>query len=625
VTIILYTVFGIFTSAFDRVSTAATRGKETTMQLATLDSPFVNWEKWIADGEKDEPPIECRLAVPISEEAAFSFIDFLEQHFYCDAEHLGWDMRRLHGGPDGAGWDMFATLVPIGGSPDECYVPAPDGGKIYDSRAYCDRLWKSFDRDRVATDCLVIDGMDEAVHNGWEAPADIAAAIETLRDMQSARAAERKAAEKAEEAAHEQIEMRNAAEDEWLAFGGSATGEQIDAWKEKYKRLMIGFERNLAPVTVLPFRPAPSVAPRPQATPLSLTFFDECRDRAPKHWIFKGVFAKGENSSIFGAPGTLKSAFLTDVAIHAAAGKDWRGFKSKEKCGVVYFAFERADQVRRRLAAYATRDGSKDLPIAVAGNIVDMLNPGCVDIVVATIRAAEARFGIPVGFISFDTWSKGIAAGGGDEDKARDQNIIAANLRRIHEQVSVHIAGVGHSGKDETRGERGSNARQGDVDLQIHISGDTIKTATVIKANDQPEGPLTSYAGEVVALGTDEDGDAITAFIVSARTFAAVPKASKRNPRHDLAMGALHRAVEAHGQELPAPAGLSGRAVAIDRWRDELFECGFIGHDAANPRADFKRVKEALVGAQRITIRNEYVWPVGAPPPAPPSFPSNGQ
>jgi hypothetical protein len=616
-----------------------------------------------------------RLAAPLSLDALRDLIEWWEGDYEPGMSPplcLGWDIHRQW--PNAEGFEVWRDLM-------HCYEPPflvsellpGDMRKPETVERYEEKLieqWARYAaRDQHWTDALIVDVMHSARGRGWLIAGPAIEATEAILDDLARRSgakraaveADRKAASLRWDARHDrfikldedgyydwldagcpdgrkrrfkrwqaqklreaqrgakQNEMRIAAENEWLAFGGSATAAEVDAWNFKYSDL-ICFQRILEPVTVIPFR-APA-APAPQATPpLSLTFFNECLDRAPKHWIFKGVFAKGENSSIFGAPGTLKSGFLADAAVHAAAGKDWRGFKSKGKCGVVYFAFERADQVRRRLAAYAIRDGFKDLPIAVAGNIVDMLNPGCVDIVVATIRAAEVRFGIRVGFICFDTWSKGIAAGGGDEDKARDQNVIAANLRRIHEQVSVHIAGVGHSGKDETRGERGSNARQGDVDLQIHISGDAIKTATVIKANDQPEGPLTSYAGEVVALGTDEDGDAITAFIVSARAFAFIPKATKRNPRPDMAMAALHRAVEAHGQELPAPVGVGGRAVAIDRWRDELFECGFIGHDSANPRADFKRVKEALVGNKRITIRNEYVWPVGAPPPAPPSFP----
>jgi hypothetical protein len=146
------------------------------MQLATIDSPeFVDWEKYIADADRDEPPIECRLAVPISEEGAYSFVDFEADDFYQDPEHLGWDFRRLHGGPDGAGWDMFATLF------------ATSGGRRLNPEGHSDRLWESFDRPRAESDLLLIEAMDEAIRYGWEAPTDIAAEIEKLRDIQAAR------------------------------------------------------------------------------------------------------------------------------------------------------------------------------------------------------------------------------------------------------------------------------------------------------------------------------------------------------------------------------------------------------------------------------------------------------
>ena len=49
------------------------------------------------------------------------------------------------------------------------------------------------------------------------------------------------------------------------------------------------------------------------------------------------------------------------------------------------------------------------------------LHRSCVDAIIATISEAEQRFGSEVGLAIFDTYSKGIAAGGGDEDKAKDQ------------------------------------------------------------------------------------------------------------------------------------------------------------------------------------------------------------
>lgn len=343
----------------------------------------------------------------------------------------------------------------------------------------------------------------------------------------------------------------------------------------------------------------PAVATASRQFSLPLTFFDQCTSPKPKRWLIKGVLAEGENSSIFGPPGSLKSALLTDLGVHLASGRDWRGFKIKERRGVVFFAFERADQMRRRLAAYAKRDQVQNAPIAIASDMLDMLNPGCVDVIAATVREAERNFGLPVGLIVFDTLNKALAAGGGDENSARDQNLLAANLRRVHAELGrVHVVGIGHSGKDPTRGERGSNARQGDVDLEIQISGDEIKTATVTKANDAPEGPLTAFRGEVVNLGEDEDGDPISAFILSAAACPSAPKIAKLSDKAALALEALRRAINDHGEN---------GAVSVEAWRDELFASGVLDRDAGNPRSAFKRLRDSLVRANRISERDGII------------------
>ena len=177
------------------------------------------------------------------------------------------------------------------------------------------------------------------------------------------------------------------------------------------------------------------------------------------------------------------------------------------------------------------------------------MHPNCVELILATIRAAEKRFGIRVGYIVIDTFAKGIAAGGGDEDKARDQNKCLTNLRRLHERAELHVAIVGHTGKDETKGSRGSNAHPADADLQVQIFGDEIKIARVIKGNDQPEGELTTFKLESAELGVDEDGDAITTAILSDELpdGQALKPARKLSPKYELAMRNLTDLVAAQG------------------------------------------------------------------------------
>lgn len=329
-------------------------------------------------------------------------------------------------------------------------------------------------------------------------------------------------------------------------------------------------------------------------TALPLKFFDECTNEPVKPWLIKGVLALDEDSSWYGPAGGLKSSLLTDIAVHGAAGRDWRGFKTKRKFGTVYFALERAGLQRRRLAAYSKRDGHARLPIAVVDQIVDLTDEAIVQVVIATIKAAQERFGVPVGFAIFDTYAKAVAAGGGDEDKAQHVNLVAANLKRIHDQLGqpIHLATIGHTGKDETKGERGSSAKTGHIDLGVQISGDKIKTATITKANDQPEGVMTSFMGEEVTIGEDEDGDALTAFIVSRMAVQATPEAASRLSDNQVnALDTLRAAIKEHGQK---------GAVAVGTWKEELFRRGVLDRDAPNPREPFRRLKGSLIKTGRI-------------------------
>ena len=180
----------------------------------------------------------------------------------------------------------------------------------------------------------------------------------------------------------------------------------------------------------------PDIEPLKTAASLKLTYFDECGAFAQKQHILKGIIARGETSAWVGPPGVGKSALVAEIGVHCASRRDWRGHRAKVVCGVVGFALERADLFKRRLEAYRQRDGLAGLPIAVADAVIDLLNPACIEIIVGTVRAAEQQFGCDVGLIIIDTYAKGIAANGGDEDKARDQNRAAANLRTVHARNS---------------------------------------------------------------------------------------------------------------------------------------------------------------------------------------------
>jgi len=121
------------------------------------------------------------------------------------------------------------------------------------------------------------------------------------------------------------------------------------------------------------------------------------------------------------------------------------------------------------LLAHGSRQSLNDLPIVVSNATIDLTKPDAFKMVVDTIRAANSCFGMETGLVIIDTFAKLIAAGGGDENSAKYQGAVFANVQRMKLNADVHVALVGHTGKDETRGARGSNAILGDVDVMATI------------------------------------------------------------------------------------------------------------------------------------------------------------
>jgi len=108
-----------------------------------------------------------------------------------------------------------------------------------------------------------------------------------------------------------------------------------------------------------------------------LVTFDEMEaDPSAKQWLIKGILARGETSAWIAPPGAMKSALLAQAAICVGAGLDWHGHRNKGAAGVVYFAIERADLVKRRLRAHRQRLGLKGTPICVSSDTIDLTPPG---------------------------------------------------------------------------------------------------------------------------------------------------------------------------------------------------------------------------------------------------------
>jgi hypothetical protein len=349
---------------------------------------------------------------------------------------------------------------------------------------------------------------------------------------------------------------------------------------------------------------------------LRVKSFAELARVQPKSWLIKGVIALNEDSTWFGKDGEGKSTFVDELAIHIGSGRNWRGFEfvreeiepdenvnEEEYRGVLIFATERADLHERRLEAYKKRDNlPENLPIGVIDDAVNLCDPDCIVIVSDTIYEFEREHNCKVGLIIIDSWSK--ALGGCDENMSATQNFACMNLKKIRQRhfSQFHILTVGHSGKEGSKGERGSGAKRAHVDMAVLIDGGV---ASIVKGNDVATGELTRFEPEeftviVPAYHTIPEGSFTVSILAPYRPDQEGTEARAEDFRPIGRKGEALAALEA----LIARSGQNG-FVPLDHWKDELRRVGWIKPGDKNDRVTFKRIQDGL--SQHLIFQGDFV------------------
>lgn len=250
--------------------------------------------------------------------------------------------------------------------------------------------------------------------------------------------------------------------------------------------------------------------------------WEESNHLEPPVFIIKGVLPEAALAVIYGAPGSGKSFFALDLACAVAGGIAWRGHKVKQGA-VVYIAAEDAPGIRTRIKAYTQEHkiapGTMPLgTIDAAPNFMDGQN-------IKKVERAVRNFGA-VSLIFVDTWSRVIA--GFDENSAADITKAVKHCAALHRATGATVVLIHHSGKDASKGARGSTALLGACDCEIEVirTGDE-RVATVTKLKNGADGARFGFKLNVVPVGMDADGDVVSSCVLEHST--AKPKAKQCN------------------------------------------------------------------------------------------------
>ena len=178
-------------------------------------------------------------------------------------------------------------------------------------------------------------------------------------------------------------------------------------------------------------------------------FWPELRKLPRPEYLVKGVLDADSLAEIFGPTSCGKSFLGTDLGLHIAAGWDWNGHKVRQ-AGVLYVNAEGGAAIVNRLDAWQRHHGQSldDLAFAVVIEPTSLLDaPGVAQVV------ADAGKVPDLGLIFIDTAARVMP--GGDEGAETMSSLVDA-IARIRAETHAGVCVVHHSGKDTSRGSRGS-------------------------------------------------------------------------------------------------------------------------------------------------------------------------
>jgi hypothetical protein len=313
------------------------------------------------------------------------------------------------------------------------------------------------------------------------------------------------------------------------------------------------------------FCPVGEPAPEGAKRRFPLVAFDQIIAGESGSYLVKGLLQRKGLAVFWGPPKCGKSFFVFDLMMHVALGREYRGHRVKQGT-VVYCVLEGAHGFSARVEAFRQKNLTEDdvsppfYIMAASLNLIADYNS-----FVAEIRAQLGNE--PPAVVVIDTLNRSLV---GSENDDKDMAAYIRASDAIRDAFSCLVAIVHHCGHNGER-PRGHSSLIGALDVQVAIWRDKSTNNVVAELEHNKDGEtglkLVSRL-EVVEIGLDEDGDAITSLVVipleDAKPSRQIDEKAKRTPPVSAALlfDSIREAIHECGEECrPYNDGPSVRGV----------------------------------------------------------------
>ncbi len=235
-----------------------------------------------------------------------------------------------------------------------------------------------------------------------------------------------------------------------------------------------------------------------------------------QNWLIKGFFAKKSFGTIYGKSGSRKSFLTIDISCAIATSSYWQNYRTQTGA-VVYVAAEGQIGISRRVKAWELAHNKKVNQLYILGQSIIISNSSARNALINAVHLLENTNGVKVELIVLDTLARNFE---GDENNSDSMGKFIRGCDLVKEATNASVLCVHHSGKDVSKGGRGSSSLNAACDFEFQVTHDSTTGLTTLsntKQKDAEEAPDLVFNFKPIDLGIMcEDGEPITSLALQA-------------------------------------------------------------------------------------------------------------
>ncbi|EGQ8942392.1 Cro/Cl family transcriptional regulator [Vibrio parahaemolyticus] len=319
-----------------------------------------------------------------------------------------------------------------------------------------------------------------------------------------------------------------------------------------------------------------------------------------QQWLVKSMFPKHSFGVIYGKSGSRKSFIAIDISCSIATGSKWQN-RNTQAGAVVYVASEGQIGMSRRVRAWEIVNNKNVEHLYILGQSVLMSDELTRNDLIDSINKIEIENDVKVELIVLDTLARNFE---GDENSSDAMGKFIRGCDFVKEVTDSSILCIHHSGKDTSKGGRGSSALVGACDVEFQVTHDTktgFTTLSNTKQKDACAAPDLVFEFKPIDLGfTCEEGEPVTSLALLANAKLRVDTTWN----DDVVLKGLNERFDGCSTRaelrsiFPVPEGIKPKSVSknFSRKIDALVEAGKITvkqkGDKASPTDIITAVKQ---------------------------------